>query len=241
METLIAKTAGLQIGYDRLPLFSGPLTLAIPSGRSVALIGPNGSGKSTLLAALVGENRPLAGEVRIDESPVAKLSPSELARLVAYVPQEPVFPPHLSVVETLKTAFLSEMGFFSPISAASLARVEQALEIFSLGRLRNKPMGAVSAGERQRTFLARAFLQPARLIALDEPTNHLDPQATHVFAEGLKRARAVENKSIIFATHDLDLVEKTAEWAIALRNGGVFFQGPIEPAGVRKLFSEVFF
>ena len=118
--------------------------------------------------------------------------------------------------------------------------MSEILALFKLDHLKDKSLSDLSSGERQRAFLARAFLQETQAILLDEPSNHLDPKATRTLAATLKHAVEENAKNVLFATHDRLLVEAIADYAIAFSNGELSFVGPMSSEGVAILFEQVF-
>lgn len=233
----------LTLGYRRgSPLHPRPLSFALPAQHLVALIGPNGSGKSTLLRALIGEPTRLAGSLQlgIDGKAIEQISLLDLSQRVAFIPQEPRFPPHLTVVENLRLAFLPRAGWFGALPGRRDPALQETIEVFSLERIAERRLGELSAGERQRAFLARAFLQRTEILVLDEPTNHLDPKAAALFARALKTAQARDRRSLLLATHDLGLVRQVADWALALTPQGLHCCGALNAANAAPLFQELF-
>jgi len=150
------------------------VSFQIADGEYVALTGPSGSGKSTLLAILLGLAPITAGEVRVCGVPLRDLEPASWRRLVAWMPQAPrLF--HGTVADNVR--------FGAP--EADEAALARALEQAAAGFVADLPQGLdtpvgeggarLSAGERARVALARAFVRRAPLLLLDEPTAHLDP------------------------------------------------------------------
>jgi len=229
-------------GHGAKPIGLRPLSFSLPTNKVVALIGPNGSGKSTFLKALVGEKTLLSGSLFLGSERVRtnRLHSAPWARLVAFIPQELVYPPHLTVWETMKTAFLAEVGWFRALPADDDPRLRDSLRIFALENLKDKALTHLSSGERQRVFLARAFLQSAEILLLDEPTSHLDPGSTRSFSQALRTGHSVGKQSILLATHDLQLVESVADWVVALSAKGLHYCGPLKANDASQLFQQIF-
>jgi len=169
------RVEGLEVTYPgrQLPAVHGA-DLVVEPGETVALCGPSGCGKSTLLAVLLGLRRPDSGSVTLGGVDLADLDLEDWRRRIAWVPQRP----HLFARSVADNVRLGRPD-------ATDAQVEAALEAAGLGDVvRRLPHGAdtllgeggagLSAGERQRLSLARAFVRDAPLLLLDEPTASLD-------------------------------------------------------------------
>ncbi|MGW6615766.1 thiol reductant ABC exporter subunit CydD [Streptomyces erythrochromogenes] len=176
-----------------------PVSLTVAPGECVALTGPSGAGKSTLLQVLLGFVRPTAGRVRIAGVDLAELSPEHWRERIAWVPQRP----HLfagSVAENVRlarpaagdgevTAALKDAGAWEFVSA--LPRGAETL----LGE------GGVglSAGQRQRLALARAFLADRPVLLLDEPTAALDGETEAGIVDAVRRLSA--GRTVLLVVH----------------------------------------
>ncbi|MBY0370560.1 ATP-binding cassette domain-containing protein, partial [bacterium] len=201
-------------GGESLP----PLDFKLEGTGICALLGRNGAGKSTLLKALVREG------VQLRSGTLTLLGRSHSdTDGVAYVPQEAAYPPHLRLEDALALAFLPTLGWFKRLSAEQKEARSRVLEEMELADLRNRPLGALSSGERQRAFLARALLQRPKVLLLDEPTNHLDPEGREAFWEAL--ARSCTAGHALVSTHDLTFAKGHAQEICAFGEGKVLYAG----------------
>jgi putative ABC transport system ATP-binding protein len=174
------------------------LSLTIDTGDFVAVRGASGCGKSTLLGLLGGLALPTDGVVEIDGLAISGMSSSERASFraenVGYVFQMFHLLPYLNVMQNVLTAAPSN----TPMART---RAEELLHQFGLvDRLAHRP-GELSAGERQRTAMARAFLNNPRIILADEPTGNLDPQNAAIIMEHLRQYHE-SGGTIVLVTHD---------------------------------------
>jgi cobalamin transport system ATP-binding protein len=148
-------------------------SLSVEAGEWVGLIGPNGAGKTTVLRAIAGLVRYTGGiAVRGDE--VAALSRREVARRIALVPQSPVLPPDMSMLEYVLLGRTPHLGYAATPGARDVDSCRLALGRLDAAHLADRRLGSLSGGEWQRAVLARAMAQDASLILLDEPTTALD-------------------------------------------------------------------
>jgi iron complex transport system ATP-binding protein len=200
--------------------------LAANSGEWVALIGPNGAGKTTLLRIVAGM---LAGtgssSVVIDGVPAAELTRRDRARRIAVVPQTPVVPlqmPLLDYVLMGRTPFISYWG---AESTRDVAKAREMMRWVDLSHLEMRPLGALSGGERQRAVLARALAQESQILLMDEPTTGLDlghQQRVLDYVDALRRDHGM---TVLSAMHDLTLAAQYPDRVVLLDGGCVVAAG----------------
>jgi manganese/zinc/iron transport system ATP- binding protein len=195
--------------------------LSFDAAQTTALIGPNGAGKSTLLKALDGIQTPTHGEVLLDERPLRKPSPR-----IAYVPQrsevEWTFP--ISVLDVVLMGRALKANRFVPIPGRDRQDALTAIDEVGMRRYAAVQIGALSGGQQQRVFIARALLQPADIYLLDEPFSGVDIPTQTLIVNIFSELRAA-GKTIIFATHDLNMASQSADECVLL-NRTVIAAGP---------------
>ena len=209
----------------------GPFDLDVVAGECLMVVGPNGAGKTTLLRCLSGLLRPSAGEVRYRGRSFAALSRRELARHIAYVPQVRPAAVPLTVEEVV---LLGRYPYLSPLqmapSARDFAAVEEALARVGVAELRARPLDELSGGERQAVYIAAALAQESEVLVLDEPTTHLDARHQRDVAALLLRLKAEAGRTVIAATHDLNLASLLGDRLLGLAGGRAVALGP--PAAI---------
>jgi len=184
-----------------------PTSLEICSGDALALIGPNGAGKSTLLSILAGALDPSEGSVVIGAS----------APRLGWVPQRPALYGRLSARENLELfARLEDLGEAELAAERMLAAVELADG--------EGPAAELSVGNQQRLNLAIALLPAPDLLLLDEPTASLDPRQRRRLWE-LSGAVAKRGGAVVFATQNLEELERFASRVAVLLGGELIFDG----------------
>ena len=149
--------------------------LKVPAGSVTMLLGRNGAGKTTTLRTIMGLWRPSAGGISFEGKPIGGLPTPEIARAgIAYVPEEMAVFSQLSVEENLRLA--ARAGAIDRDRLAWIFHLFPALETFW-----KKPSGLLSGGQKQMLAIARAVIEPRKLIIVDEPTKGLAPaMITHV-------------------------------------------------------------
>jgi ABC-type transport system involved in cytochrome bd biosynthesis fused ATPase/permease subunit len=180
--------------------------LLIEPGETVALVGPSGSGKSTLLSLLMRFAEPSSGRIRIGEEDLANLDPKAWRLLTAYVPQRPTLF-RGTVADNIRLGAPAAAGD-EVRAAAALARADNFVRALPEGYETVVGEGGrvLSAGERRRVALARAFLRDAPLVLLDEPTADLDPESASIVADAVDVLR--EGRTLVLVAHRPELAER---------------------------------
>jgi putative ABC transport system ATP-binding protein len=182
------------------------LSTEFEAGCLTAVTGRSGSGKTTLLELLACLERPAAGQVWIDDEPLAAAGRERLAevrrRLIGYLPQEPAPVGFLSATENVVLA-LQIRGVRGEPAAR---QAEAVLGRVGLADRRRQRVARLSAGEAQRLALARALACAQGVLVVDEPTSRLDAEAAAGVAELLCGA-ARQGQAVICATHDPRLIQ----------------------------------
>lgn len=182
------------------------------------LLGENGAGKTTLISILVGILRADSGTVRANGSDVGTLGDEFLADL-GYMPQYPIFYRDFTVGD-----FLLYMGALKNLSPAlARSRAAELLATVNLADARDKKIGALSGGMRQRLGIAQAMLSDPKVLVLDEPTAGLDPGERIRFRNLI--SRFAPGRTILLATHIVPDVECIASEILLLRRGKLLMQG----------------
>lgn len=194
------------------------VSLTVGDGQFLALVGPNGAGKTTLLRTCNGLLSPTRGTVTVDGQTVSSLSPREVGRLVATVPQETTLAFDFEVSEVVAMGRTPHRSRFSMVNDADRAAVESALSRTDTEQFAERSVGELSGGERQRVVFARALAQETPVLLLDEPTASLDINH-QVRTLSLARELANDGKTVVAAIHDLDLAARFCD-AVALLSGG---------------------
>jgi putative ABC transport system ATP-binding protein len=194
------------------------LDLAVAPGEFVAVLGPSGSGKSTLLGIAAGLDRPSAGEVRFDGSPIHALSEDALARLrrgrIGFVFQSFQLLSNLTALENV----LLPLELAGRERAAG--RAAEMLAAVGLAERGHHYPAQLSGGEQQRVALARAFAVEPQLLLADEPTGNLDGATGALVLEILARLRREQATTMVLVTHDPE-VAALADRRVHLRDGRI--------------------
>ncbi len=236
----IIEVEDLSFGYAPQSTVLKDISFEVMPGTFLAIAGPNGAGKSTLLNLLCGMLSRRSGAIRIDGAPVESYSAEALAKKVAVVWQEfiPMF--GFSVIDTVmmaRTPYYGPMGFESE---ADREIVTEALEATDTAGFALRPLGSLSAGERQRVFIARALAQNTPILLLDEPTNFLDLKHQVGIYDLLKAAQLQTGKTIVAVTHDINLAAQYCDEALLLGAGSDCQYGPAGDVFSAERITKVF-
>jgi heme exporter protein A len=201
-------------------VFAG-LDFSLSPGDGLVLLGPNGSGKSSLLRVMAGLLRPAAGRLAWHGETVAE-DPEAHAGRSHYVGHHDAVKPVLSVAENLR--FWARLH--EPHAATAGLAVENALERFGLGHLRDIPGKMLSAGQKRRTALACLVARRAELWLLDEPHAGLDATGRDDLDATLREAAAA-GATIIVASHEHERAGSLASRSVDVVGGRVLVGGAV--------------
>ncbi len=196
----VIDVEGLRVSYPGRsePALDG-VSLAVEPGEVLALVGPSGCGKSTLLGVLLGLVTPATGSVRVGGVELADLDPDAWRARLAWVPQRPhLFKASIAENVRLSRSDASVQEVWTAIEHAGLAEAILRLPE-GLDTVLGEGGAGLSAGERQRVSLARAFLRDAPLLLLDEPTASLDGATEQSVIEAIRRLAA--GRTVVLVAH----------------------------------------
>jgi iron complex transport system ATP-binding protein len=202
------------------------ITLDLPSGAVTAILGPNGSGKTTLLHLILGLLTPQRGEIRLAGTPHTDYAHRDVSHILGLVPQEETPAFNLNVLETVLLGRAPYLSLLQRPGEQDYATAFRAMETVGIAALWDRPVPALSGGERQLVILARALTQEPAILLLDEPTSHLDVgNARRIL--GLMRDLRAQGQTVLFTTHDPNAAATTADHVVLMRQGRVLQAGPV--------------
>ena len=206
--------------YKKAEVVRG-VSIQINEGEIIGLLGPNGAGKTTTFYMITGMITPSSGAVQLDGNPITNMPMYKRARLgIGYLAQEASVFTKLSVEDNLKLAL--ELTSLS-INEQN-KRLEELLDEFSIGHIRNNIAMTLSGGERRRTEIARALVSDPKFILLDEPYAGIDPIAVDEIQNiilGLK-SRGI---GVLITDHNVRETLSITDRSYLLYDGKVLFSG----------------
>ena len=212
----ILKATDLIIGYKGKAILP-PINVALEEGALVALIGPNGSGKSTLFKTLIGNLKPIGGSVRLYDKDISSYSPKDKASMIGIVLTERPDDMFLKVFDVVATGRCPYTDFFGKINNEDLNIVKESLEIVGIINLIDRYFNTLSDGEKQKVMIAKTLAQNTPIIFMDEPTAFIDYPSKIDLLSLMKRLAIEQKKTIVFSSHDLELLLRFTDdiWMIS--------------------------
>jgi ABC-2 type transport system ATP-binding protein len=204
--------------YGDVRALDGCALVASPK-RLTGLLGPNGAGKTTLMRCLLGLVDPDGGSMRWRGEAIT----DPVRRRFGYMPEERGLYP--SMVAAEQVAYFARLSGLRPDAARAAART--VLDRVGLSRLSDRRVEQLSHGNQQRVQLAVALVHDPDLLVLDEPFAGLDPLGVDTFAE-LLHALADDGATILFSSHQLDLVQHLCQDVVTINHGRVVLAGSLE-------------
>lgn len=237
MQTLTAQDLTLGYGED---IIIDDLNIAIPKGEITVFIGGNGCGKSTLLRSLARLLKPKGGDVVLDGEDIAKLGTKEVAKKLSILPQNPVTPEGLTVMELVKQGRHPYRGFLKQWAKEDESAVNNALEATNMLDFKERSVDTLSGGQRQRAWIAMTLAQETDTILLDEPTTYLDMTHQIEVLDLLFELNEKDGRTVVMVLHDLNLACRYAHHVVAIKDKEVYAQGKPEEIVNCNLIHDVF-
>ncbi|WOF23315.1 ABC transporter ATP-binding protein [Microbacterium betulae] len=232
------RTHGLRVDLGGRTVLDD-IGVDIAAGATTAIVGPNGSGKSTLLRCLarLQDHR---GAVTLDGEDVRRMPARAFARRVALLPQAPIAPDNLTIVDLVTRGRDPYRRWYDQWSSADEAVVHEAIERTGLTDLADRPLETLSGGQRQRAWVALALAQSADVLLLDEPTTYLDIAHQLDVLETVAELQRERGMTVVMVLHDLGLAVRYADHIVAVHGGAIAAAGPAGSVVTPELLRTVF-
>ncbi|MEO1617250.1 MAG: phosphonate ABC transporter ATP-binding protein [Planctomycetota bacterium] len=235
---LSVRMTGLTCRFGQ-QLVLDDVSMNLRAGEIVALLGASGAGKSTLLRHVAGLVAPDAGsgEICVGDQLVqsgGKIQQNirQIRADIGFVFQQFNLVERVSLFKNVLMGHLSRMplhrrlaGWFSEAEKRDAMR---ALAMVDLESHAMQRAGTLSGGQQQRGAIARAMVQRARLVLADEPIASLDPESARLVMDGLREINRRDGVTVLVSVHQIEHAKRTCDRIIALRNGKIFSDGPVD-------------
>ena len=229
------------VEVDRLSYaYSGNLVLSnisftVGEGDILGIIGPNGAGKTTLFSCMLGLRDDYTGTIKILGEDIKKKN-CKVFKNIGYIPQKKTVDQNFpATVEEIVSLGINVMG------KTSKEKIALALETVGLLAQKDRRVGELSGGQQQRVLIAKAMVNDPKLLILDEPATGIDLEMQNKFYSLLKKLNQENKITMIWASHDLDAVNRLAT-SVACINRSMFFHGKtyefFENPDLLKAYSE---
>jgi ABC-type Mn2+/Zn2+ transport system ATPase subunit len=217
------------------------ISLAVSRNEFVGIIGPNGAGKTTLLNVIAGLER-FEGTLHLFGKSETWRRSREARLRVGYVPQlfdiDRSFP--ILSLEAVMTGAIGRLGLFRSPGRREKEKAMHLMQMMRVDHLADRPLGQLSGGERQKVSLARALLQQPEILLLDEPTVNLDIAVQKEVLNLIHEIHKQENLTILFVTHDFNMLPAGMRRAVLLNHGKAVFDGDLNTALSGDVLSRLF-
>jgi ABC-2 type transport system ATP-binding protein len=214
--TAAIETFDLTRRFGRIEAVNG-LSLQVPSGSIFALLGPNGAGKTTTLKLLMNLVRATSGRATVLGVDSRRLGPCDFQR-IGYVSENQRLPEWMTPRELF--------DYCRPFYAAWDEALQAKLEV-DLGLTSRAPLRTLSRGTRMKAALLASLAYRPELVVLDEPFTGLDPLVRDELVRGLLEVSGERTWTVVISSHDIDEVERLADWIGFIRDGRLMFAEPI--------------
>lgn len=228
----------LRFSYGAHKVLQG-ISFTLNEGELMTVLGPNGTGKTTLFKCILGFMPRYSGSIQIGEEEARELPPRDLARRIAYIPQNHQQTFGYSVLDMVLMGTAHSLSLFSLPGETQRKEAYAALERLNIAYLADKNFGRISGGEQQLVLIARALAQKARILIMDEPTASLDygnQDRVMQLVKGLTHDRY----SILLSTHSPQHALWYSDRALALKEGKVLATGAPDEVMTAELLRELY-
>lgn len=233
------RAVNLRLGYDATIVVDG-LDVAIPPGRITVIVGANACGKSTLLQALARLLTPRCGAVHLDGRSIHTTPTREVARQIGILPQSPVAPAGLTVIDLVTRGRSPYQTWWRQWSAADEEAVSGALAATTMTEHAHRSVDTLSGGQRQRAWIAMAIAQDTPVLLLDEPTTFLDLAHQIDVLDLILDLNREKQRTVVMVLHDLNQAIRYADHLIAMKAGRIVRQGSPAEVVTTDLVEQVF-
>ncbi|MEU6352026.1 ABC transporter ATP-binding protein [Streptomyces sp. NPDC047072] len=233
------RAEGLRLAYDDRVVVED-LDLVIPPGRITAVVGANACGKSTLLRALARLLAPKAGSVLLDGRSVHQIPTRALAQQLGILPQSPVAPEGLTVIDLVGRGRSPHQTWWRQWSSGDEEAVNEALRATDMTDLAHRAVDELSGGQRQRAWIAMAVAQDTPVMLLDEPTTYLDLAHQIDVLDLITDLNRHQGRTVVMVLHDLNQACRYADHVVAMKAGRVAGEGAPAEVITAEMVEDVF-
>ncbi|MEY8352243.1 ABC transporter ATP-binding protein [Lachnospiraceae bacterium 54-53] len=229
---------GLEYSYHRHPVLKG-ISFSLDQGELVCVLGKNGAGKSTLFRCILGLLKGYQGDILIDGKDRKHYSERELAKKIAYIPQNHETAFSFSVLDMVMMGTTASLPRFAVPGGKEREKALNALELMKISCLKDRIYGRISGGEQQLVLIARAIAQEARILVMDEPCSSLD-YGNQIRVMDELRALSEKGYLIVQSTHNPEHVFYFAHKAMVMMDGKISAFGEPDRVMTKELLEAVY-
>lgn len=204
------------------------LDLQVRPGEIFGFLGPNGAGKSTTIKMLVGMLRQDSGTIKVGSYDNIT-TPTELKKLLGYVPDEPLFYERMTGLRHIN--FICDL-YGIPCEQRE-SRTLKLAELFEMTDALRDPINSYSHGMKQKLGVIAALVHDPQVLVLDEPMVGLDPRSSFILKD-VMREFCKSGRTVFFSTHVMEVAERLCDRVGIIAKGHLIFNGTLEELKVQK-------
>lgn len=231
------RAEGLGVSYGDIRVWKD-IDLDISEPGLVAILGPNGVGKSTFMYTINKILEPTEGRVLIDGTDVMDMDYKDIAKIIAYVPQQSNETFAMSVLDTVLMGRYPVSGFVTTKEDIQVAT--SCLKMMGITDLAMRNFNELSAGQHQKVMIARGLAQEPQILMLDEPTSNLDVYHQYYVMKLLRDIAREKGIIILVICHDLNIASRFADRLILLSKGVIGADGTSEEVITKENIKNVY-
>jgi iron complex transport system ATP-binding protein len=235
----IITTQNLSIAYGNVEIVKD-LNLKIPKGKITTIIGANGCGKSTILKAIARILQPKSGKICLNGDDILRKNSREIAKIMAFLPQNPQAPKGLSVEELVAYGRFPHQNGFGKLRKEDRKVIDWAIEVIGMKQYRDRSIETLSGGQRQRVWIAMALAQETELLLLDEPTTYLDLSHQLEILQLLEDLNRKQGRTIVMVIHELNNAARFADYMVGIKKGKIVCDGKPEEVMTKENLKNIF-
>lgn len=234
----IIEIENLHFSYKKIEILNG-IDLLINRGDVISLLGINGCGKSTLIKLILKLLHPKNGNILIESKNIKKLSHSQIASKVAYIPQHNSTPFGYSVLEMVAMARVAKQSLFAIASKQDYDIALESLEKIGIADLKDRTFTTLSGGQKQMVLLARALASEANILIMDEPVSGLD-YGNQLRLLSLIKKLSDDGYTILKTSHYPDHAMLVSNRIIIMDSGKIIADGDSGDIITKALLSDLY-
>lgn len=230
----------LFFSYDNKREILKNINFSVTKGKVISILGQNGSGKTTLLKCLNALLKPAKGHIYFNSKEISKMNRSDIAKHIAYVPQEHMNTFPYTVLDVVLLGRAPYIGLFSTPKQGDIERCKEILNAFGIGYLSQRIYTEISGGERKLCLVARALASSPEVLLLDEPTAHLDMKHQTEVLNTIKSLSRQNSLTVLMTLHDPNIALLVSDKVILLKEGSTIGQGGVKEMITKNYIEETY-
>lgn len=226
MSNCIVKINDVSVSY-REDVALKDINLTINRNDFLSIIGPNGAGKTTILTVINGLGKILSGSVEVFGTKLNFRSLADIRKRIGYVSQNINVDPRspISVYDAVSIGRFGVKGVLHKLNAEDKEIILESMQTTGITQFKDRPIGHLSQGERQKVAIARAIAQKPEILLLDEPTSSLDLKSQKEIINLIETIYSRMKLTVVYITHILNHIPPSCHRALLVKKGRIIWDG----------------